>query len=137
MQTSLKTDAHLCEKLNPNNWPPETLHAEIRTNISGITSKENQSETVFRALALEEIGKHYPSASWTHIYTDGSAENAENQSLGVCIGFVPDIQVCGTHGREDLVNATITSNAEEELANIIPMYVANSTPMQTTAYQCM
>ena len=37
----------------------------------------------------------------------------QNQALGVCRGFVPDIQVCGTHGREDLVNATITSNAEE------------------------
>ena len=39
----------------------------------------------------------------------------ENQVLGVCRGLVPDIQVCGTHGREDLVNITITSNAEEEL----------------------
>ena len=38
----------------------------------------------------------------------------QNQALGVCRGFVPDIQVCGTHGREDLVKATITSNAEEE-----------------------
>ena len=38
----------------------------------------------------------------------------QNQALGVCGGFVPDIQVCGTHGREDLVNATITSNTEEE-----------------------
>ena len=38
----------------------------------------------------------------------------QNQALGVCRGFVPDIQVCATHGREDLVNATITSNAEEE-----------------------
>ena len=28
--------------------------------------------------------------------------------------FFPDIQVCGTHRREDLVNATITSNAGEE-----------------------
>ena len=37
----------------------------------------------------------------------------QNQALGVCRGFVPDIQVCGTHAREDLVNATITSNAEE------------------------
>ena len=35
-------------------------------------------------------------------------------SSGVCIRSVPDIQVCGTHGREDLVNATIISNAEEE-----------------------
>ena len=57
-------------------WPPETLHAEIRTTIPGITTKENQSEAVLRALALEEIDKHYPAATWTHIYTDGSAENA-------------------------------------------------------------
>ena len=71
----LTTDAHLCEKLNPNSWPPETLHAEIRTTIPGIISKENQSEAVLRALALEEIDKHYPVTSWTHIYTDGSAEN--------------------------------------------------------------
>ena len=40
----------------------------------------------------------------------------QNQPLAVCRGFVPDIQVCVTHGREDLVNATITSNAEEEEA---------------------
>ena len=38
----------------------------------------------------------------------------QNQALGVCRGPVPDIKVCGTHGREDLVKATITSNAEEE-----------------------
>ena len=39
----------------------------------------------------------------------------QNQALGVCRGFVPDIQICGTHGRKDLVNATIISNAEELL----------------------
>ena len=38
----------------------------------------------------------------------------QNQALGVCRGSVPDIQICGTHGRKDLVNATIISNAEEE-----------------------
>ena len=38
----------------------------------------------------------------------------QNQALGVCRGFVPDIQICSTHGRKNLVNATITSNAEEE-----------------------
>ena len=31
----------------------------------------------------------------------------QNQALGVCRGFVPDIQICGTHRREDLVNPTI------------------------------
>ena len=37
----------------------------------------------------------------------------QNQTLQDYRGFVPDIQVCGTHGR-DLVNATITLNTEEE-----------------------
>ena len=40
----------------------------------------------------------------------------QSQALGVCKGFVPDIQVCGTHQRKDLVNTTIISNAEEEEA---------------------
>ena len=52
--------------------------------MPGITSKENQSEAVLGALALEEIDKHYPVASWTRIYTDGSAENAtRNGECGV------------------------------------------------------
>ena len=72
----LTTDAHLCEKSNQNSWPPETLQAEIRTTIPGITSKENQREALLRPLALEEIDKHYPTASWTHIYTVDSNENA-------------------------------------------------------------
>ena len=50
----------------------------------------------------------------------------QNQALGVCRGFVPDIKVCGTHGREDLVNATITSNAEEEEIKICHMFCVRS-----------
>ena len=38
----------------------------------------------------------------------------QNQALGVCRRPVPDIQVRGSQGREDLVNAVITSNTEEE-----------------------
>ena len=38
----------------------------------------------------------------------------QNQALGVCRGCVPDVRVCGTHGKEELVNATITLNAVEE-----------------------
>ena len=37
----------------------------------------------------------------------------QNQAVGVCRGFVADIQICGTDGRKNLVNATIISNAEE------------------------
>ena len=48
----------------------------------------------------------------------------QNQVLGFCRRFVPDIQVCATHGREDLVNATITLNAEkEEEQSCVPIWV--------------
>ena len=38
----------------------------------------------------------------------------QNQALGVCRGFVPDIQICGTHRRKNLVDATIIPNAKEK-----------------------
>ena len=47
----------------------------------------------------------------------------QNQALGVCRGFVPDIQICGTHGRKNLVNAAIISNAEEEEEEQVVCYV--------------
>ena len=52
----------------------------------------------------------------------------QNQALVVCRGFVPDIQVCGTHGREDLVKATITLNAEEE--EVLLLFVGCLTSQQ-------
>ena len=48
------------------------------------------------------------AADTAHLYVP------QNQALGVCRGFVPNIQICGTHGRKDLVNTTIILNAEEE-----------------------
>ena len=122
----LTTDGHLCEKLISNSWPPETLHAEIRTTIPGITTKENQSEAVLRALALEEIDKHYPAATWTHIYTDGSAENATRN--GGCGAYIkrpdkPPLSVsapggilCSNYRAEvlALLNATETIISWEE-----------------------
>ena len=38
----------------------------------------------------------------------------QNQALGVCSRHLPYIQVCGPYGREDLVNATVISNAEDK-----------------------
>ena len=116
----------MCEKLISNSWPPETLHAEIRTTIPGITTKENQSEAVLRALALEEMDKHYPAATWTHIYTDGSAENATRN--GGCGAYIkrpdkPPLSVsapggilCSNYRAEvlALLNATETIISWEE-----------------------
>ena len=53
---------------------------------SGITVTFDQSEAVVGALALEEIDEHYPAASWTHIYTEGSADNATRH--GGCGAYI-------------------------------------------------
>jgi hypothetical protein len=72
----LVADPDLQENLASSCWRPVTVHAEVRTAIPGITTKEDQSEVALRALTLSEIDLSYPAATWTHVYTDGSAENA-------------------------------------------------------------
>ena len=46
----------------------------------------------------------------------------QNQALGVCRTFIPDIQVCGTHRREDLVNAAPYQTLKE-LKKVIRVFV--------------
>ena len=95
-------DPKFHERLTPSDWPPETVHAEVRTAIPGITSKEDQSDTALRALTLSEISLSYPAATWTHVYTDGSAENAtRNGGYGAYIKAPgrPPITVSAPGGR--------------------------------------
>ena len=80
----LTADPYFCEKLTPSTWPLEPLHAEVRTAIPGITKKEDQRDAALKALTLEEIKRSSPTAIWTHVYTDGSAENATRNG-GCCI----------------------------------------------------
>ena len=86
-QTDILIDnPELCERLNPSTWPQKRLLGEIRTNIPGITVKKHQSNIELKTLTMEEIDKRYPATIWTHIYTDGSAENAiRNGGCGVFI----------------------------------------------------
>ena len=72
----------LWKKITPNNCPLEIPQAQIGATIPGITSKGNHSEAILKALTLEEIDKHYPTASWTHIYSDSSAKDRIGN--GVC-----------------------------------------------------
>ena len=86
-QTDILTDnPELCETLNPSTWPQKPLLGEIRTNIPGITVKKDQSNIELKTLTMEEIDKPYPATTWTHIYTDRSAENAIRN--GGCGAFI-------------------------------------------------
>ena len=98
----LTADPALCERLVPTHWPPDSLQAEVRTEIPGIIVKEKQCDAALRALTLEEIDRSYPTATWTRIYTDGSAENAtRNGGCGVYIKRpgMPPLSMSAPSGR--------------------------------------
>ena len=51
-----------------------------------MAGKSLQNENALCALTLEEICSRYPHKQWTHVYTDGSAEQAmKNAGCGVYI----------------------------------------------------
>ena len=49
---------------------------EVRTEIPGLAAKGTQAPELQKALTLEMIHSRYPKSTWTHVFTDGSAENA-------------------------------------------------------------
>ncbi|KAK7094328.1 hypothetical protein V1264_007968 [Littorina saxatilis] len=124
MQADILTaNIELCERLDPTNWPPKTLKAEVRTTIPGITVKEDQSDAVLKALTMEEIDKRYPAARWTHIFTDGSAEDAtRNGGCGVFIKKpgLPPVSVSASGGR-------LCSNYKAE---VLALHKATETVLQ-------
>ena len=60
----------------------------IRCTIPGVGQKDSQSGPERKSLTQEYLETNYPKESWTHGYTDGSAENAvRNGGAGVYIKY--------------------------------------------------
>ena len=60
--------------------------SRVRTEILDLAAKGTQAPELQKALTLEMIQGHYPKSTWTHVFTDGSAENAvRNRGSGVYI----------------------------------------------------
>ena len=67
-------------------WNEEEIR--IETSIPGVGCKDNHIEAELKNLTLEHLNRLYPTESWTHVYTDGSAENAiKNGGAGVFIRY--------------------------------------------------
>ena len=49
---------------------------EVRTEIPGLAAKGTQAPELQKALTLEVIQSRYHKGTWTHFFTDVSAENA-------------------------------------------------------------
>ena len=68
-------------------WRQQHL-PEMVENIPGIEKKNTQNETERRKISLNYIKVQYPSSTWTHAYTDGSAKNSiENGGGGILLNL--------------------------------------------------
>ena len=68
-------------------WSGQTSPV-IRCTIPGVGQKDSQSGPERKSLTQEYLETNYPKESWTHGYTDGSAENAvRNGGAGVYIQY--------------------------------------------------
>ena len=72
LDTQMNEGNHLCS----GEWNPDDLRATIVLEVPGLLPAEQQIPTQQMALTLEMLEEKYPQADWTHIYTDGSAEDA-------------------------------------------------------------
>ena len=69
-------------------WDGDDL--KIQLEVPDVTTKENHSKEELKCLTLEFLERKYPKETWTHVYTDGSADQAvKNGGAGVHIRF-PD-----------------------------------------------
>ena len=57
-------------------WASRKSLPGVRTEIPGLAAKGTQAPELQKALTLEMIQSCYPKSTWTHVFTDGSAENA-------------------------------------------------------------
>ena len=75
---------HLCltqtqpEALEARMWQNPSNAPTFRTDIPGLKSKGEHLPHDMLALTLEMIDHRYPPGTWTHVYTDGSADRAIN-----------------------------------------------------------
>ena len=62
-------------------WQREQF-PNIKDHIPGINQKDSQSYLERMTTSLEYIYETYPKEEWTHVYTDGSAEEATRNGGG-------------------------------------------------------
>ena len=72
----LRADKGKCEKLTTSVWASRKSLLEVRTEILDLAAKGTQAPELQKTLTLKMMQDHYPKSTWTHVLTDGSAENA-------------------------------------------------------------
>lgn len=76
-------------------WAKHKL-PELNENMAEITSKNSQTDARKKSLATKSTEEIFPSSTWTHAYTDGSATNAtENGTklLGILEAIISNVKI--------------------------------------------
>ena len=94
----LEADPGKCEELTMSVWASRKSLPEVRIEIPGLAAKGTQAPELQKALTLQMIQSRYPKSTWTHVFTDGSAENAvRNGGSGAYIrrpdGTTPSLSI--------------------------------------------
>ena len=114
----LKTEHSILDTKEANLSPPDwrsdrELEATISLRVPGIENKTQQLNAQ-KDLTLAMIDELYPPSSWTHVYTDGSAEEAKhNGGSGVYIRFLD-----GDHSETAVPGGKLCSNFRAEVTAI-------------------
>ena len=84
----LETEEESNTNLTVPDWRlDQEMEATIRLSIPGITGRDDQPAAL-KTLTQAMIDESYPASSWTHVYTDGSAEEAtRNGGSGIYVRF--------------------------------------------------
>ena len=72
----LGADPGKCEELTTSVWALQRSHPEVKTELLGLAAKGTQAPDLQKALRLEIMQDRYRKSTRTHVFTDGSAENA-------------------------------------------------------------
>ncbi|KAK7501859.1 hypothetical protein BaRGS_00006945 [Batillaria attramentaria] len=124
----LEAKDETCTHLTLTDWRLDReTEATISLRVPGITTKDQQPAAL-KTLTLAMIEDSYPASSWTHVYTDGSAEEAtHNGGSGVYVRFpdgeqtsiaVPGGKLCSNFRAEVLA---ITTAADFLSSSIKPL----------------
>ena len=103
----------------PEPWKYELSNLTINTAVPGLTSNTTDG-TAKKSLTQAMINKLYPSETWTHVYTDGSATAAiKDGGAGIFISF--------TTGRSETVSIATGKHCTNYKAEVEAIQQAAST----------
>ena len=69
-------DPRRFEEHTPSVLAPQKSLPKVRTEIPGLAAKGTLVPKLQKALTLERMKARYPKSTWTHVFTDSSADNS-------------------------------------------------------------